>query len=300
MDDRAPSRRRVLFGAASASAVGLASLAGCVGDEAANDADEDAGTDDTADDAEADDDGDGVVEIETREGEDGEPDFVFDPAIADLEPGDTVRWVNTDGVFHTVTSTDSLEARTESDEFNEELAAEGDTFEWTPEEEGLQHYYCEPHVGFMIGSLVVGDVDAALEAAEEIHEDPEGIDDDVDEDEADADDADVDEEFVDMTGEDVVAVETRAGEGDEPDFVFDPAFVTVDEGTTIEWVNTDGVFHTVTSTDDIEVRSGGGDEFDSTISSEGATFEWEADESGRQPYYCSPHAGFMYGAIEIE
>ncbi|WP_293030901.1 hypothetical protein [Natronococcus sp.] len=136
MDDRAPSRRRVLFGAASASAVGLASLAGCVGDEAANDADEDAGTDDTADDAEADDDGDGVVEIETREGEDGEPDFVFDPAIAELEPGDTVRWVNTDGVFHTVTSTDSLEARTESDEFNEELAAEGDTFEWTPEEEG--------------------------------------------------------------------------------------------------------------------------------------------------------------------
>ncbi|MDG5818486.1 plastocyanin/azurin family copper-binding protein [Natronococcus sp. A-GB7] len=303
MDDRAPSRRRVLVGAASAGAVGLASLAGCVGDEEADD--EDAGTDGDAeaDDAETDED---VVEIETREGEDGEPNFVFDPSIAELEPGDTVRWVNTDGVFHTVTSTDSLETRSESGEFNEELAAEGDTVEWTPEEEGLQHYYCEPHVGFMIGTLAVGDVDdEEFEDAEEIHEDPEGVDEDADDADADDEDADdedeaVDEEFVDVTGEDVVTVETRQGEDGEPDFVFDPAFVTVDEGTTIEWVNTDGVFHTVTSTDDIEVRSGGGEVFDSTISSEGATVEWQADEPGTQAYYCSPHAGFMYGAIEIE
>lgn len=110
----------------------------------------------------------------------------------------------------------------------------------------------------------------------------------------------IDEEFVDATGEDVVTVETREGEDDEPDFVFDPAFVTVDAGTTIEWENTDGVFHTVTSTDDIDDRSGGGEVFDETISSEGDTFEWDADEEGIQPYYCSPHAGFMYGAIEVE
>ncbi|MDG5760979.1 plastocyanin/azurin family copper-binding protein [Natronococcus sp. A-GB1] len=303
MDDRAPSRRRVLVGAASAGAVGLVALAGCVGDEEEADDvdDEDADDTDTDDDADTADDDADVVEIETREGEEGEPDFVFDPVIADVEPGDTVRWINTDGVFHTVTSTDSLEARTESGEFNEELSAEGDTVEWTAEEEGLQHYYCEPHVGFMIGTLAVGDVDdAEFEDAEEIHEDPEGVDEDEDDEDVDDEDEDLEEEFVDMTGEDVVTVETRQGEDDEPDFVFDPAFVTVDAGTTIEWVNTDGVFHTVTSTDDIEVRSGGGDEFDATISNEGATFEWEADEPGTQPYYCSPHAGFMYGAIEIE
>ena len=110
----------------------------------------------------------------------------------------------------------------------------------------------------------------------------------------------IDEEFVDATGEDVVTIETREGEEDEPNFVFDPAFVTVDAGTTIEWENTDGVFHTVTSTDDIDDRSGGGEVFDETISSEGDTVEWDADEAGVQPYYCSPHAGFMYGAIEIE
>ena len=111
--------------------------------------------------------------------------------------------------------------------------------------------------------------------------------------------SDIDEEFVDATGQDVVTVETRRGEGDEPNFVFDPAFVTVDAGTTVEWVNTDGVFHTVTSTDSLDSRQGGGDVFNETISSEGDTFEWEADEPGVQPYYCSPHAGFMYGAIEI-
>ncbi|WP_245724161.1 cupredoxin domain-containing protein [Natronorubrum texcoconense] len=36
------------------------------------------------------------------------------------------------------------------------------------------------------------------------------------------------------------------------------------------------------------------------MASEGDTFEWDAEETGTQPYYCSPHAGFMYGALEIE
>ncbi len=108
----------------------------------------------------------------------------------------------------------------------------------------------------------------------------------------------IDEEFVDRTGEETVEIETREGTGDEPAFVFDPAFVRVDEGSVVEWVNTDGVFHTVTSSDSIDDRSGG-EEFDETIASEGETFEWEATEAGVQPYYCSPHAGFMYGALEI-
>ncbi|MDQ2051258.1 plastocyanin/azurin family copper-binding protein [Natronolimnohabitans sp. A-GB9] len=102
--------------------------------------------------------------------------------------------------------------------------------------------------------------------------------------------------------ETVVEIETREGnaDADEPNFVFDPAFVRVDAGTTIEWVNTDGVFHTVTSTDEVDDRSGGGDVFDATLASAGATFEWDADDPGTQPYYCSPHAGFMYGVVEIE
>ena len=104
-------------------------------------------------------------------------------------------------------------------------------------------------------------------------------------------------DFVDATGEDVVEVETIQREED-PQFVFDPPFVRVDEGTTIRWVNADGVFHTITSTDSLDGRSPSGT-FDATISAEGDEFEWEAEESGIHHYYCSPHVGFMYGSIEV-
>lgn len=107
-----------------------------------------------------------------------------------------------------------------------------------------------------------------------------------------------DEDFVDWTGEGTVEIETIEREH-QPQFVFDPPFVRVDEGTTVRWINADGVFHTVTSTDSLEGRSASG-VFDATIASEGDTFEWVAEETGRQHYYCSPHAGFMYGALAVE
>ena len=293
MDTHRLSRRRLIAVAASGSALS-ATLAGCLGEDDAE-ADENGETDDGEADGE-DDDAD-LVEIVTREGDEDEdePSYVFDPDHVEIEPGTTVRWVNTDGVFHTVTSTDSLEEKSPSEVFNETLSSDGDEFEWTPEEEeGVQHYYCEPHAGFMDGTIEIGHVDADETGADE---------DETEEDTADDDDnAEIDEEFVDLTGEDSIEIETRDGDEDEdePNFVFDPAFVRIDEGTTVEWVNTDGVFHTVTSTDSIDTRSGGGDEFDETLSSEGDTFEWEAEATGTQPYYCSPHAGFMYGALEIE
>lgn len=106
------------------------------------------------------------------------------------------------------------------------------------------------------------------------------------------------EEFADRTGRDRVEVLTVWREDRDPEFVFDPPFVRVDAGTTIEWVNDDGVFHTVTSTEELDSRSPSG-RFDAQIGSEGETFEWEADESGTQHYYCTPHAGFMYGSVEI-
>ena len=109
-----------------------------------------------------------------------------------------------------------------------------------------------------------------------------------------------DSEFVDWTGEDEITIETHnRGGGLETQFVFDPPFVRVSEGTTVRFVNTDGVFHTVTSTNSLDSRSGGGDEFDEVITAEGDEFVWEADETGRQDYYCSPHAGHMWGSIEV-
>ena len=104
-------------------------------------------------------------------------------------------------------------------------------------------------------------------------------------------------DFYDATGADVVVVETVQRDHD-PQFVFDPPFVRVDQGAIVRWVNADGVFHTVTSSDSLENRTGG-DVFDATISSEGDEFEWEPEETGIQHYYCSPHAGFMYGSVAV-
>ncbi|RQH01433.1 cupredoxin domain-containing protein [Natrarchaeobius oligotrophus] len=149
------------------------------------------------------------------------------------------------------------------------------------------------------------DDDRNDEAAEDVESDGDGTDGDETTDASGDDetdqgvDDDADEEFVDLTGEDVVEIETREGEDDEPAFVFDPQYVRIDAGTTVRWVNADGVFHTVTSTDSIDDRSGGGETFDETIASEGETFEWTAEDVGTQPYYCSPHAGFMYGELEV-
>lgn len=106
-------------------------------------------------------------------------------------------------------------------------------------------------------------------------------------------------DFVDWTGRNEVKIETTQRTDHDPQFVFDPPFVRVDQGTAIQWVNGDGVFHTVTSTESLGGRSPSGT-FNETISSEGDSFEWAAESSGRQAYFCSPHVGFMYGALEIE
>lgn len=106
-----------------------------------------------------------------------------------------------------------------------------------------------------------------------------------------------DDDFADRTGQDLVEVRTIQREED-PQFLFDPPFVRVDQGATVRWENTDGVFHTVTATESLERRSEG-DTFNRTIASEGSRFEWETEEAGRQDYYCSPHVGFMYGSVDV-
>lgn len=106
------------------------------------------------------------------------------------------------------------------------------------------------------------------------------------------------DDFADRTGQEVVEIETMRRPDADPEFVFTPPFVRVDAGTTIRWRNGGGVFHTVTATESLEDRSTSG-KFNETIASEGDTFEWEAAEPGVQNYYCTPHAGFMFGAIEI-
>ena len=290
--------RRHVLKRAGLSVAGAAVLAGCTAPIAGDDADGAEGVDDE----------DEPTTHEVLVGPDGE--FVYTPGTdepLEIDPGDTVLWI-WESDAHNVNPTEIPDDSTW--EGHQDIEDTGFEYEHTFEVEGSYHYVCDPHVDQgMVADLVVGDPPEADDEDVEDDVDEEDLDDeedDVADDEEDLDDEDEAEEFytfddpIDATGEDVVEIVTREGEDGEPSFIFDPYHVVVDEGTTIEWVNTDGVFHTVTSTDDVDTRRGGGDEFDETISSQGATFEWDAEAVGSQHYYCSPHAAFMYGTIEIE
>lgn len=89
------------------------------------------------------------------ETEDPDRLYAFDPQELEIPVGTTVRWVNTGDVFHTVTSTETLQTRRPSGVFDATLAAEGESFEFAFSEPGTYHYYCRPHVGFMFGTVTV-------------------------------------------------------------------------------------------------------------------------------------------------
>lgn len=69
--------------------------------------------------------------------------------------GSTVRWINGDDVFHTVTSTDSLTPRRSNGLFDRALFSRRQTFEFTFAQPGTFHFYCRPHAEFMFGTVRV-------------------------------------------------------------------------------------------------------------------------------------------------
>lgn len=73
-------------------------------------------------------------------------------------------------------------------------------------------------------------------------------------------------------------------------FLFSPSKIIVKKGTTIVWVNRDGVGHTATSYDDV---------FDSGLLSQGEEYSYTFNETGVFDYFCKPHP-FMVGQIVVE
>lgn len=92
------------------------------------------------------------------------------------------------------------------------------------------------------------------------------------------------DDTVDLTGEDEVEVLNGEVEGfEDAPYVFEPADIVVDPGTTVVWVwsGTDG--HSVTH------ENG---EFDSDIlDGDGTTWDYTFEEEGIYEYYCIPHRG---------
>ena len=92
----------------------------------------------------------------------------------------------------------------------------------------------------------------------------------------------------DLTGRDSVVVEVGPG-GDE--FVFGPAAIRVDPGTTVVWKWIGSGHHNVVATEG---------EFDSGRPEEGAAFEHTFETPGTALYYCDPHRNMgMKGAVVV-
>jgi len=98
---------------------------------------------------------------------------------------------------------------------------------------------------------------------------------------------------VDKTGADSVEI-TVGAKGNDGNFGFAPAAVTVSAGATVVWTwNGKGGMHNVAAEDGT---------FESEmLSSAGATFEYTFDQTGVFKYVCDPHKTMgMKGAVVVE
>jgi plastocyanin len=99
-------------------------------------------------------------------------------------------------------------------------------------------------------------------------------------------------------GESVKVTLTCENNHPEAPCEFRPAHVQVRAGGSVRWVNADGTFHTVTSSDSLKVRRPNG-VFDAVLDSKGEQFSHTFTEPGRFAYYCQPHAEFMAGTVTV-
>jgi plastocyanin len=133
---------------------GVLLLAGCGSDDTPEDVPDAAGeTDDAPDDADGEDgdDGDDAVAGGAEDGVVELRNISFDPETVTVQAGDTVTFVNSDIVRHTVTSGPPGDP---DGEFDEDLPEQGDEAEITFDEPGTFEFHCDLHRN-MTGEVVV-------------------------------------------------------------------------------------------------------------------------------------------------
>jgi plastocyanin len=82
----------------------------------------------------------------------------FSPMRLSVEPGTTVEWTNTDGYGHDVQSSQFHDTAESWDYYSEEFG-QGETAQYTFQNEGIYEYYCTIHgQSTMCGAVLVGDV----------------------------------------------------------------------------------------------------------------------------------------------
>jgi plastocyanin len=87
----------------------------------------------------------------------GDPDApcAFKPAEVTIQAGGTVRWVNDDATYHTITSSERAGVRRPSGRFDGVVNERDEAFTVTFPEPGDFAYYCQPHAEFMAGVVRV-------------------------------------------------------------------------------------------------------------------------------------------------
>lgn len=84
-----------------------------------------------------------------------EEPLVFAPKKITIRAGTKVRWINAAEVYHTVTSTDSLQEPNPNGSYEHVFFKKGDVFEYIFTKPGTYYYYCQPHASFMFGTITV-------------------------------------------------------------------------------------------------------------------------------------------------
>lgn len=173
--------------------------------------------------------------------------------------GQTIRFVNRDRADHTATSTSSPAGGA----FDSGNLAEGQSYLWTPGQEGAWSYVCEYH-DEMTGSFdVVSDTASGGDGGGE------------------------------EPSSSVVTVEITTSGFVGPDGTKD---VALSLGDTVEWVNVDDRGHTASSVDE----PAGGAAFDSGLLQPGDTYRFVPDGTGVWEYRCDEHSDEPHGTLTVQ
>jgi len=97
-------------------------------------------------------------------------DSCFNPTVLHITKGDSVKWINHDDALHNIVSTNFQ--REIDGFFSSPLLEEGQSFEFNFElDNSIQSYFCSIHP-WMIGYVVVGDIEFEKPILEEIIKEP--------------------------------------------------------------------------------------------------------------------------------
>lgn len=75
---------------------------------------------------------------------------------------------------------------------------------------------------------------------------------------------------------------------------FSPANIKIKKGTTVTWTNKDSIEHDVVPDDPSPAFKGSG-----RLLSKGESYSFTFNTVGKYSYFCTPHASFMKGTIEV-